>query len=248
MRDAARGRLAATRSVPPASPPRSVPPPPPAQADPAPAKAKIAPVTAHAAAPVAARSAPLATSTSPVPRNLVIPPAVPTDRGIQPQPRVSDRTREMQRLGELRAELERKLQDTADRLQAKEKEISTLAAQQDTLRSLASVRADRIRELESELAGRDRTIAELRAELSKMAAGGPPPEDDLKRIRGIGPKFEAKLHAVGIRRFAEIAAWTDGDVELFAERLKIHAQRIRNAGWVESAKELVASGSPDAAP
>ncbi|MBW2525028.1 MAG: hypothetical protein JRI23_12670, partial [Deltaproteobacteria bacterium] len=124
---------------------------------------------------------------------------------------------------------------------AKQAEIETLNAQQDTLRSLASVRADRIRELEAELARRDDKIAALESELAEMATKGPPPPDDLRRIRGIGPKFETRLHELGIRRFAQIAGWTPKDVAAMAEQLKIHPRRIENNGWVQSARSLVAA-------
>ena len=78
-----------------------------------------------------------------------------------------------------------------------------------------------------------------------MAAAAPPAPDDLRRIRGIGPKFETRLHELGVRTFAQIASWTPQDVARVAEQLKIHARRIDNAGWVQSARELLAEAGDD---
>lgn len=64
--------------------------------------------------------------------------------------------------------------------------------------------------------------------------------DDLRRIKGIGPKFATALNAVGIHTWAEVAAWSDADIDEVAPKIGIQAARIRKAGWVASAKALVA--------
>ena len=61
--------------------------------------------------------------------------------------------------------------------------------------------------------------------------------DDLKQLSGVGPALEKKLHAEGITSFAQIAAWTDADVEEFGEKLSFKG-RIEREGWIEQAKEL----------
>ncbi|MFP7572151.1 50S ribosomal protein L21 [Marivita sp. S2033] len=71
------------------------------------------------------------------------------------------------------------------------------------------------------------------AKKSKAASGG----DDLKQLSGVGPALEKKLHAEGITSFAQIAAWTDADVEEFGEKLSFKG-RIEREGWIEQAKEL----------
>jgi predicted flap endonuclease-1-like 5' DNA nuclease len=42
-------------------------------------------------------------------------------------------------------------------------------------------------------------------------ASGPP--DDLTRLKGVGPKFEALLNELGIRRFEQLARLSEGDLE-----------------------------------
>lgn len=64
--------------------------------------------------------------------------------------------------------------------------------------------------------------------------------DDLRRIKGIGPKLVALLATVGVTRFDQIAAWTDADIDRIDARLGTFAGRIRRDSWVEQAKYLAA--------
>jgi large subunit ribosomal protein L21 len=73
-----------------------------------------------------------------------------------------------------------------------------------------------------------------KAEAPKAAAAG---ADDLKLLSGVGPALEKKLHEAGVTTFAQIAAWTDADVEEFGEELSFKG-RIEREGWIEQAKEL----------
>jgi NADH-quinone oxidoreductase subunit E len=63
--------------------------------------------------------------------------------------------------------------------------------------------------------------------------------DDLKLISGVGPKLEQKLNALGITRFAQIAAWTAEDVARFDDQLNFRG-RIDRDKWIEQAKALAA--------
>lgn len=65
--------------------------------------------------------------------------------------------------------------------------------------------------------------------------------DDLTRIKGIGPKYARLLAEMGITSFAQVAAWTEEDLDHVAEQLGIPAARIKKAGWVENAAKLVSS-------
>jgi predicted flap endonuclease-1-like 5' DNA nuclease len=62
--------------------------------------------------------------------------------------------------------------------------------------------------------------------------------DDLKRIKGIGPAFERKLHSLGVSSYAVIANWGEADIERIAEALAILPQRITRDGWIENARKL----------
>ena len=65
--------------------------------------------------------------------------------------------------------------------------------------------------------------------------------DDLKRISGVGPKLEQVLNGRGIKRFADIAAWSDADVERIDGELGFEG-RIRRDDWVGQAKALLPKG------
>jgi predicted flap endonuclease-1-like 5' DNA nuclease len=62
--------------------------------------------------------------------------------------------------------------------------------------------------------------------------------DDLRRIKGIGPKLVVLLHSLGVTRYAQIAAWTDADIDRIDAQMGTFAGRIRRDGWVEQAKLL----------
>lgn len=84
-------------------------------------------------------------------------------------------------------------------------------------------------------------IAMLRArvdELEKRGGGTRGTPDDLRRVRGIGPRFESSLLAHGIESWAQIAAWTDADVDAMAKAIGATPERIRREGWVASARRL----------
>ena len=73
---------------------------------------------------------------------------------------------------------------------------------------------------------------------SESSASGE--SDPLTQIKGLGPKAEAKLNALGINRFSQIAGWTNADVETIGAQLGDMAQRIARDRWVEQAGLLAA--------
>ena len=78
---------------------------------------------------------------------------------------------------------------------------------------------------------------EAKAKPAKKAGVASGAADDLKELSGVGPALEKKLHEAGITSFAQIAAWTEEDVEKFGEVLSFKG-RIEREGWVEQAKAL----------
>ncbi|MFC3212992.1 hypothetical protein ACFSHP_00515 [Novosphingobium panipatense] len=74
-------------------------------------------------------------------------------------------------------------------------------------------------------------------------AGGPVAADDLRRIKGLGPKMLTLLHALGITSYAQIAALTDADLDELDTKLGAFAGRPRRDNWVEQAR-LLAAGKP----
>ena len=68
------------------------------------------------------------------------------------------------------------------------------------------------------------------------------PADDLKLISGIGPWIERQLNAMGITRFAQIAAWTAEDVARIGAQVAVPG-RIERDGWIEQARKLAAAAT-----
>ena len=64
--------------------------------------------------------------------------------------------------------------------------------------------------------------------------------DDLKKISGVGPVIEGKLHDLGIYHFWQIAAWTDTEVEWVDGFLNFKG-RIGRDEWIRQARELAPS-------
>lgn len=65
--------------------------------------------------------------------------------------------------------------------------------------------------------------------------------DDLRKIKGLGPKMLTLLHSLGITRFEQIAGWTDADLDELDTKLGSFAGRPRRDNWVEQAR-LLAGG------
>lgn len=76
------------------------------------------------------------------------------------------------------------------------------------------------------------------APLPPVSPATPEAADDLRKIKGVGPKLVTLLHSLGITRYAQIAAWTDADVERIDAQLGAFAGRIRRDSWIEQAKFL----------
>lgn len=62
--------------------------------------------------------------------------------------------------------------------------------------------------------------------------------DDLKKIKGVGPKLETLLHSLGFFHFDQVAAWTASDVAWVDENLQGFKGRVSRDNWVEQAKQL----------
>jgi NADH-quinone oxidoreductase subunit E len=77
------------------------------------------------------------------------------------------------------------------------------------------------------------------ATLSTAREGG---ADDLKRIKGIGPKLEKLCNTMGFFHFDQIAAWTPDEMAWVNANLEGFKGRATRDKWIEQAK-LLASGA-----
>lgn len=65
--------------------------------------------------------------------------------------------------------------------------------------------------------------------------------DDLTRIKGVGPKLVAVLGELGVTTYAQIAGWSEADVQRIDAQLGRFQGRITRDRWIEQAR-LLANG------
>jgi len=61
--------------------------------------------------------------------------------------------------------------------------------------------------------------------------------DDLKKIKGIGPKLETTLNGLGIFHYDQIAQWTADNVAWVDENLSFRGRIVREK-WIAQARKL----------
>ncbi|MCL4187341.1 MAG: NADH:ubiquinone oxidoreductase [Rhodobacteraceae bacterium] len=97
-------------------------------------------------------------------------------------------------------------------------------------------------------------VAAAPAQSPAPAASAPPPRldaaraggaDDLKRIKGVGPKLEDMLHRMGVFHFDQIAAWGPAELAWVDDNLEGFRGRASRDRWVEQARQLAAGGETE---
>jgi NADH-quinone oxidoreductase subunit E len=68
--------------------------------------------------------------------------------------------------------------------------------------------------------------------------------DDLKLIRGVGPKLEALLHSLGIFHFDQIAVWNSDNLRWVDQHLEGFRGRADRDQWIEQARKLATGWRP----
>jgi len=67
-------------------------------------------------------------------------------------------------------------------------------------------------------------------------------KDDLKRIKGVGPKLEQLLNDMGYFHFDQIAGWTETEIAWVDDNLEGFKGRVTRDDWVGQARELASGG------
>ncbi len=68
--------------------------------------------------------------------------------------------------------------------------------------------------------------------------------DDLKKIKGVGPKLEQRLNELGFWHYDQIAKWTEDEIAWVDSNLKFKG-RITRDGWTDQAKTLAEGGETE---
>ncbi|MEM8632660.1 MAG: NADH:ubiquinone oxidoreductase [Pseudomonadota bacterium] len=69
--------------------------------------------------------------------------------------------------------------------------------------------------------------------------------DDLKKIKGVGPKLEELLHSMGFYHFDQVANWTAAEVAWVDDNLEGFKGRVSRDDWVAQAKLLASGGETE---
>ncbi len=75
--------------------------------------------------------------------------------------------------------------------------------------------------------------------LKKARASG---ADDLKQIKGVGPKMETMLNKMGFYHFDQVAGWRAKEVQWVDDNLEGFKGRVSRDEWVKQAKVLARGG------
>ena len=78
--------------------------------------------------------------------------------------------------------------------------------------------------------------------LGAARAGG---ADDLKKIKGVGPKLEELLHSLGFWHFDQIGGWSAREIAWVDSHLEGFNGRATRDDWVGQAKILAAGGETE---
>ncbi|MGJ4994977.1 cell envelope biogenesis protein TolA [Bradyrhizobium sp. HKCCYLS3077] len=145
----------------------------------------------------------------------------------------------------------------ADRLAAEAVARAEAEAQRLAAEATAKAEADRVAAEAAAKAEAERVAAEAEAEqfASAVAASSAPtaaaddrppalpaPDgsaDDLKLIKGIGPKNERVLNDIGVHHFSQIAEWTPAHADWVGHHMAFPG-RIEREHWIAQAKLLAA--------
>lgn len=73
--------------------------------------------------------------------------------------------------------------------------------------------------------------------------GGNP--DDLKKIKGVGPKLEQLLQSMGYYHFDQVANWSSDEVAWVDENLEGFKGRVSRDDWVAQARTLAEGGNTE---
>lgn len=69
--------------------------------------------------------------------------------------------------------------------------------------------------------------------------------DDLKQIKGVGPKLEVMLNEMGFYHFDQIAGWSADEIAWVNANLKGFKGRVTRDNWIEQATVLAKGGATE---
>jgi predicted flap endonuclease-1-like 5' DNA nuclease len=117
-------------------------------------------------------------------------------------------------------------------------------------RDHANAQADLDRKLKALVDEMEERIAARLAEAMKQAAAKAPPakepaprkaaESELRKIKGVSPKYQKALTELGITTVLAVASLGDDDLARIAAHLSMPLEKVKKLGWVDTARALAA--------
>jgi len=102
----------------------------------------------------------------------------------------------------------------------------------------AAPEAEPVAEPETAHEDHDEEVGEGEAKPALLTEARGGQADDLKKIKGVGPKLEKELNAAGVYHFDQIAGWSAEEVAWADQHLVSFKGRVSRDNWVDQAKEL----------
>lgn len=130
-----------------------------------------------------------------------------------------------------------KVQDAADTANQRVRDAAKAAG--EAARSMSEPVTDAV----SGTADADGEPRGTRPDLLASARDGNP--DDLKKIKGVGPKLEEALNEIGVWHFDQIASWNADEVAWIDTHLVQFKGRCSRDEWVSQAKVLASGGETE---
>lgn len=144
-------------------------------------------------------------------------------------------------MGEMRESLatrDRQILDLELQIRDSEKQVRGLLAQLEAWKQRVSPLTTKLKQ-QRELIRKYRGNGATAVDDSDAPGDSSPEQDNLKKIRGIGPALERRLYRHGIRRFTQIAQLSDQDLAEIAAQLSIAPNLAQRDRWIEQARELI---------
>jgi predicted flap endonuclease-1-like 5' DNA nuclease len=140
----------------------------------------------------------------------------------------------------MRAGAKRRAAVLGERVDGLTRERDSARAEVERLQAEVKQRDAQIRPLSDEVDKLRRDFARARAggEPAALPAGASADPLDLGQLKGVGPKFAAKLAGAGITRVDQIAGWSSADVHVIDAQMGEFKGRIETDRLVEQAQLL----------
>jgi len=155
-----------------------------------------------------------------------------------PEDVVADQRAEMGEMRENLAKRDRQVHDLELQLKDSEARTQELQERLDSWKQRVSPLTKKLKQQRNLIREYRETRSAAAVEQGRPAADVTAPADNLKKIRGIGPALERRLHRHGIRRFEQIAELSEQGLIDIAEELAIAPNLAQRDQWIEQARDL----------